>query len=395
MLIFRKSTTNRVCEPVTEHTIVPLMKRLIWLLLGVFLTMAVTIRDVANKAGTSVTAVSATLNGATGGTIRVSLGTRERIMRAAADLGYVSNPIARSLATGRTKVLGLMLPYSDAFVDQNPFCNEVMTGIMRAAVHRHYNLMLYTATSCSQRDRTAMLVNSRIEGLLLVMPPEDSPVFFRCKRRGIPFVSILQNPTADFWTVNADDYTGGRLAAEHLISLGHRRIAHLVGSTGVMTTSPRRRGFCDALGDAGVKVYQELLVPAGFDWRMGMTATERLLNRPSKDLPTAIFAANDLCAEGAIRAIRAAGLSVPDDIAVVGYDDTWFATLTQPPLTTVHMPIAEMGELAAGMLIARLEGETDLEPQPILPVSLTIRQSCGACSAAFADDATLSSLAIT
>lgn len=355
--------------------------------------MAVTIRDVAKLAGTSVTAVSATLSGTTGGTIRVGQLTRERILAAASELGYVSNPIAKSLATGKTKVLGLMLPYADAFVDQNPFCNQVMSGIMRAVIQRHYNLMLYTATSSVQRDRAASFLDSRIEGLLLVMPPADGAVIAKCRKRGIPFVSLLQSPASDVWTVNSDDYTGGRMAAEHLLSLGHRRIAHLVGSPGVITTQPRLKGFCDALNDAGVEILEEFLVPSGFDWRMGMAATQSLLERSHRNLPTALFAANDLCAEGAIRAIRAAGMSVPDDVAVVGYDDTWFATLTQPPLTSVHMPIAEMGELAASMLIARLEGDTSVDPQPMLPVSLTVRQSCGARSAPFVNGTLASPLA--
>src|SRR5476651_773069 len=159
--------------------------------------MATTIRDVAKLAGTSVTAVSATLNGSTGGTIRVGQATRERIYAAAAQTGYVSNPIAKSLATGKTKVIGLMLPYADAFVDHNPFCNQVMSGIMREVIHRHYNLMLYTATSGFQLRRAAMYVHSRIEGLLLVMPPADSSIFLKCCKRGIPFVSILHNPTPD------------------------------------------------------------------------------------------------------------------------------------------------------------------------------------------------------
>lgn len=352
--------------------------------------MAVTIRDVAKLSGTSVTAVSAALNGTTGGTIRVSEGTRERIYAAAAQLGYVSNPIAKSLATGKTKVIGLMLPYADAFIDQNPFCNQVMSGIMREVVHQHYNLMLYTATSGVQLDRAAMAVDSRIGGLLLVMPPADSAIIHRCRKRGIPFVSILQQPTPDDWTVNSDDYTGGRIAAQHLIGLGHRRIAHLMGSRDVTTSGPRSRGFRDALEEAGVEVHEELFVQSGFDWRMGLAATESLLQLGSRQLPTAIFAANDLCAEGAMRAIRAAGLSVPDDIAVVGYDDTWFATLTQPPLTTVHMPIDEMGELAARMLIARLEGNTSIDPQPTLPVSLTVRHSCGAHSASIDNGTMLS-----
>ena len=175
------------------------------------------------------------------------------------------------------------------------------------------------------------------------------------------------------------------MAAEHLVSLGHKRIAHLMGSPDVVTSQPRARGFRDALNDAGIEVREELIVQSGFDWRLGMESTRQLLARGSRAMPTAIFAANDLCAEGAIRAIRAAGLSVPNDVAVVGYDDTWYATLTEPPLTTVHMPIDEMGEMAARMLIARLEGDKSIDPQPVLPVSLTVRHSCGAQKPLFVD----------
>ncbi len=352
--------------------------------------MAITIRDVAKLAGASVTAVSATLNGSRHGTIRVSEATRERIYAAAAQLGYVGNPIAKSLATGKTKVIGVMLPYADAFVDQNPFCAQVMSGIMREVVHGHYNLMLYTATSGVDLDRAAMLVDSRIEGLLLVMPPKDGAIFVKCKKRNIPFVSILEEPREDHWSVNADDYTGGRIAAEHLIKLGHRRIAHLSGSVDVNTSAPRKQGFLDAMNEAGIEVPSELLVPSGFDWKLGYHSTQRLLDLGNDRMPTAIFAANDLCADGAIRAIRSSGMSVPDDIAVVGFDDTRFAEMTQPPLTTVHMPIEEMGELAARMMIRRLEGNTDIDPNPVLPVSLTIRQSCGAQSARHPDETSTS-----
>jgi LacI family transcriptional regulator len=340
--------------------------------------MGVTIRDVAKLAGVSVTSVSAALNGTSGKTIRVGAATREKIYAAAAQVGYISNPVAKSLATGRTKVLGLILPYSDAFLDQNPFCHELMAGIMREVVHDQYNLMLYTASSGIHTDETAALIDSRIDGLLLVMPPEKSPTYEKCVRLGIPYISVLKAPAPGEWTVNADDYDGGRRVGEHLISLGHRKIGHLKGGSEVVTSEPRCRGFRDAISEAGITIREEWFVSSGMDWRMGMNAMERILSLGPKNIPTAVFAVNDLCAEGAIRAVRAAGLSVPNDIAVVGFDDTWYATLTQPPLTTVHMPIQEMGEIAARMLIRRIEGDTDIDTKPVLPVSLTVRRSCGA-----------------
>ncbi len=336
--------------------------------------MAVTIKDVARVAGTSVAAVSVTLNGSQSKTIRVGEETRRRIFAAAAQLGYVSNPIAKSLATGKTGAIGLVLPYADAFIDQNPFCNEVMSGILHEAVVRQYNIMLFTATNGIALDQVAMHLDSRVEGLLLVMPPAESALYLKCERRKIPCVSILREPEPEVWTVNANDFEGGRLAAKHLAKLGHKRVAILEGSDDVISSALRKQGFCEACAEAGIQVVCE---PSGLNWRMGETSMKRLLSRPRSDWPTAVFCANDLCAEGAMRAAREFGLSIPEEMAFVGCDDTWFATMTQPPLTSVHMPLSEMGSLAAKMLISRLEGETVENIQPVLPVSLTVRQSCG------------------
>lgn len=344
--------------------------------------MSVTIRDVAKLAGISVTTASAALNGTRASTIRVSRQTKLRVQDAAAKLGYVPNAIAKSLATGKSGVIGMMLPYADAFIDQNPFCNEVMVGIIREVVHRHYNLMMYTATSESSTSAAAM-IGSRVDGLLLVMPPEAGAVLAKCERSGIPYVSVLRVPVGEAMTVNSDDREGGRMAARHLAELGHKRIAHLKGDVTVLTSAPRLQGFRAGLEECGVALPDDLVVQAGFDWRLGYEAMQGMLAAPERKRPTAIFAANDLCAEGAMRAIREAGMRIPEDMAVVGYDDTWYAAMTQPPLTSVHMPIAEMGEIAARMLVDTLEGCRPEEAQPVLPVWLNVRKSCGAEAAPF------------
>lgn len=341
--------------------------------------MAVTIRDVARLAGTSPTAVSATLSGNSKTNIRVGKETRERIYAAAAQLGYSPSEIAKSLATGKTKVIGLVLPYADAFVDQNPFCSEVMSGIMQEVIDRHYNLMLFTAASGMSYDQIAMLIDSRVEGVLLVMPPDTGAIHLKCERRKIPYVSVLRPPHDNAWTVNCDDYSGGVLAAQHLYELGHRRVAVLQGGEDVNTTAPRRDGFLSVYREAGLEVQ---VVPAGFGWRFGLAAMQQVLELPRSQQPTAVFAANDLCAEGAMRAAKEFGLDIPSDLSVIGYDDTWFAAMTQPPLTTIRMPIVEMGHRAAKMLIDRLEEIDVPEQNPVLPVSLTIRHSCGAISPA-------------
>lgn len=340
--------------------------------------MAVTIRDVAKLAGTSPTAVSATLSGSSNSSIRVGKETRERIYAAAAQLGYSPSEIAKSLATGKTKVIGLVLPYADAFVDQNPFVSEVMSGIMHEVVDRQYNLMLFTATAGMSYNQIAMLIDSRVEGVLLVMPPDDGAIHLKCERRKIPYVSILRHPAPGAWTVNSDDFGGGVLAAQHMYQMGHRRVAVLRGNQDVSTSDPRCQGFLSVYQEAGIEVE---VVQSGFSWRDGVTSMKQILDRPVSEFPTGLFAANDLCAEGVMRVAKDYGLAIPSDLSVVGYDDTWFAAMSQPPLTTVNMPISEMGKQAASMLIDRLEGVEVVDPSPILPVSLTIRHSCGAHAA--------------
>src|SRR5580704_15894825 len=153
--------------------------------------MAVTIKEVAHLAGTSPATVSATLSGRTSN-IRVSEPTKERIYAAAAQLGYLSNPVARSLATGKTKVVGVMLPYVEAFADHDPFCAQITNGIIQEVIRDQYNVMLYTGGGVQGGSMAASAVDSRVDGLVLVLPPADCAVFAKCDTRHIPYVSILR-----------------------------------------------------------------------------------------------------------------------------------------------------------------------------------------------------------
>jgi DNA-binding LacI/PurR family transcriptional regulator len=337
--------------------------------------MAITIRDVAQLAGASVAAVSSTLNGSRSQTIRVSQETRERIFNAAAQLGYVSNPIAKSLATGKTGVVGLMLPYAQAFVDQNPFCMTVMQGFMNKAIEHRLNVMLYTASNDGSGADAATMVDLRVDGLVLVMPEEDSPLISKLEKGNVAYVSVLRKPKLGAWTVNSDDYGGARLATKHLIDLGHRNLVHLAGGPTVMTTEPRRQGFLDQARESGVVAS---VVDANFDWVHGYTAAMHIFGSHSRQSPTGVFAANDLCADGVLRALRDLHIRVPEDVSVVGYDDTTQTVTTQPKLTSVHMGIDEMGSTALELLLSRLEGREVEDHQPVLPTRLTIRESCGA-----------------
>ncbi|HLK61334.1 MAG TPA: LacI family DNA-binding transcriptional regulator [Chthonomonadaceae bacterium] len=339
--------------------------------------MPVTIRDVAERAGTSVAAVSAVISVNRSHNIRIGHKTRARILEAAEQLGYKPNPLAKSLVTGKTGVLGLAFPYSRAFADNNPFTSCIMSGVFEEAVRERYNVMLHTAigNDWNSADENA-LIDPRVDGLLLVIPAPNSPVIARCRQLHVPYVALVYAADdPDVFAVNAEEFVGGQIATEHLLSCGHRRIAHLVGNPAVATTEPRKCGYLAALEAAGVPVDEGLIVPAGFDYRDGVGATQQLLELPPDRRPTALFAANDLCADGALGAMRAAGIRVPEEMAVVGYDDTWFAAMTQPALTSVHMPIHEMGMLATQMLIAQVEGREVAQRQVTLPVTLSVRAS--------------------
>lgn len=338
--------------------------------------MRITLKDVAKEAGASVAACSATLNGKRNGNMRIGEAARQRILDAAAKLGYVPNPIARSLSTGRTGVLGLVFPYVDAFIDRNPFCSMVMNGVFTEAIADNYNMMLYTVRDGVWTGQHR--IDPRMDGLILVLPSDNDPLLMQCAEERFPCVAVVcGSKPGSVMTVNASDYEGGLLGANHLLSLGHEKILMLHGGDSISTNQPRLQGYKDALIRSGKPVNESMIVQAGFDWRPGFEAMTAVLDRPRREWPTAVFAINDLCAAGAIRAIRARGLSVPDDIAIVGFDDTWFTTTTQPMLTSVRMPIKELGALATRMLANEVEGNPPAERHPVLGVSLTIRNSCG------------------
>lgn len=341
--------------------------------------MNVTMSDIAARAGTTESVVSVTLNGAKSKTMRVGAATRARVLQAAEELGYKRDPRASALATGRNYVIGVMLPHSHSFAVPDPFYSLVTAGVASAAKSRGYNLMLYTAVAEEEGDRAAAQIDRRIDGLILVMPPDGTPIVEECHRQGIATVALLQNPDIAPLTVNSDDYEGGRLATQHLLDLGHRRIAHLLGRPDIHTSSARYRAYVDTLLAAGIFPDPDLVAAGGFDHAIGRNATRGLLNLSAEKRPTAIFAANDLSARGAMDAIEEAGLRVPDDISVVGYDDTWYASLTYPPLTSVCMNIDAMGQRAAELLISQIEGQIR-EGHPVLPVSLTVRHSSGPAS---------------
>lgn len=332
--------------------------------------------EIAARAGTTIGVVSVTLNGAKSKTLRVSGETRERVLKAAAELGYRRDPRASALASGRNYVIGLMLPHVDSFATPDPFYSLVTSGVAAVASRSSYNLMLYTAVAEEEGERAVEKIDRGIDGLILVLPPAASPLFDVCLKLHIKTVAILQKPEEAPLTVNSSDYEGGKLATQHLIDLGHRRIAHIYGNRTIHTSDRRYLAYAHTLANAGIFPSPDWVAEGGFNRIQGYQAARALLASPEDKRPTAIFAANDLSAHGAIDALAEAGLRVPEDVSVVGYDDTWYASMTTPPLTSVSMDVERVGRTAAEMLLASIEGR-ELDPHPVLPVSLTVRRSSG------------------
>lgn len=338
-----------------------------------------TLRDVAELAGTSVATASAVLNGTGGKSIRVSQATRARILQAAETLEYRVNSSARSLVTGVHGVIGVVFPYADGFMGKDAFSARCISSILAETIRQRVNIMLHTAAGqdWNALDNT-LLLDSRMDGLLLVLPTPQSHLIEHCRRKKIPYVAVVYHSDDDtVFSVNANDFAGGKIATEHLLSLGHRRIAHLRGQNHISTSTPRFSGYLRALEEAGITPDSSLIVSAGFDMQQGYRAMLSLFHLPPEQFPTAVFAANDSCAQGALKALQEYEMQVPGEVALVGYDDSPIAEALYPPLTSVHMPIEEIGTLATQMLIQLINGEEVEERQVVLPVHLVIRASSG------------------
>lgn len=354
------------------YDILILIKRLI----AKFEPMKTTVKDIASRAGSTPGAVSVVINGARSRTIRVSDETRRQILRAADELGYRRDLRAASLVTGRSETIGLILPYFDSFTAPDPFSQSVITGVAAGAAYAGYNVMLYTASSEQGGAKAAKLIDRRIDGMVMIVPRQHQAITAECHRQGILTVGIHVDPGTTDLTVNSDDYGGGRAATEHLIQLGHSRIAHIAGRPEVQTTSTRCQGYVDAMQLAGHLIDPDWVLDGRFERQGGLEAGRKLLELPANRRPTAFFAANDPSAHGILEALEQGGFSVPDDFSVVGYDDTWYALLTSPPLTTVSMGVESLGRSAADLLIRSLKGEPT-DTQVVLPVRLVVRGTTG------------------
>ena len=329
---------------------------------------APTIYDVAREAGVSYSTVSRTLTGYE----FVKVSTREKVLRAAEKLGYVPNQQARSLAGGRSNMIGVLVPALN-----NSYITEILRGIDEELSNSDYNLLLYTTHRRHGKESTyaATITNSGAEGLLLVVPLIPASYLSALRDQDFPYVLIDQSdPTAESATVNTTNWQGAYEATAYLIALGHRRIGFVGGLAGLNSAAERLRGYRDALVAHDIPLESALIVDGGFTEQGGFDAAQKLLALP--DLPGAIFASNDLSATGVIEATRQRGLRVPQDISVIGFDDIPQASLIYPKLTTVRQPLDQMGREAVALLLEQIEQPGGEKRQVMLETTLIIRESC-------------------
>ena len=327
-----------------------------------------TIRDIADLAGVSIATVSRVLNDRPD----VSPETRETVLQVVREHGFSTNRGARGLSSGRTGMIGLTLPLvADAYF------GPILSGAAEALYERDLRIVL--AATLHEHDREVSLVERLMrgttDGAILMLPEESEAELVSLQQQGFPFVVVdpREPPPEGIPCVAAMHAAGAKQATEHLLGLGHRRIGAIAGSPGWYATEERLAGFRAALAGAGILLDPELVVHS--DWRLpwGTAAAHRLLELP--DPPTAIFGFNDNVAIGAFHAAYERGLRVPDDLSVVGFDDTNQAVIVTPRLTSVAQPLAELGRMGVSLLVRLLEGQRLDAMRIELATRLVVRDS--------------------
>jgi DNA-binding LacI/PurR family transcriptional regulator len=332
---------------------------------------APTLEQVAALAGVSRATVSRVVNGSP----KVSPVVRAQVERAVAKLGYVPNRAARALVTRRADSVALVVSEPHARFFSEPFFAGMVRGVSAALAETGVQLVLLIAQGLPDRGRVERyVVGGHVDGVLLASLHGDDPLPGALERAGVPAVLVGRPAgTAPASYVDADNRGGARKAVDHLAGLGRRRIATIAGPQDMGVGLDRLEGYREGRAAAGLAAADDLVEAGDFTEEGGAAAMERLLRRPGRPVD-AVFAASDLMAAGALRALRAAGRRVPKDVAVVGFEDSAVARYAQPPLTTVRQPIEEMGRQATRLLLAKVAGQAG-GMHLILDVELVVRAS--------------------
>lgn len=327
------------------------------------------IHQVAEHAGVSIATVSHVINN----TRYVSEETRKRVLAAMDELKYQPNALARSLRRGETKTLGVILPDS-----ANPYFAEIGRGLELLAFQHGYSIILCNSEGNAdiERQYAEVLSKKQVDGIFFVGTGERPETLLTLQRHDLPLVVMMR----DFGeirvdSVQSDNYQGGTLATQHLLDIGHTRIACIRGQSDLSLSVLRMNAYIDTLRRAGITPDESLILQGDFHSESGYDQARKLLMR--NDPPSAIFVCNDLMAIGAICAAAELGKRVPEDIAIIGFDNILLGEYTVPRLTTVAQPKEELVQFAVQYMLERI-GDGNLPPQQVvLPTKLIERQSCG------------------
>jgi LacI family transcriptional regulator len=329
-----------------------------------------TIRDMARLAGVSIATVSRVLNNRPD----VAPETREAVMRIVREHGFTTNRSARGLSAGRTGIVGVTVPFVQA-----PYFALILAGAAEALYEQDMRVILCPVRHEHDREVTLLgrLMHGTTDGAILLLPSETSVELAALQRYGYPFVVVdPREPLGEgVPCVSAAHASGAKAATQHLLELGHRRIAAITGPRDWTATDERLSGFHGAHVAAGILPDPQLIVPSDFLMEGGHRAAAAILD--GADPPTAIFCFNDNLAVGAVRAARERGLRVPEDLSIVGFDDSELASVLSPELTSVRQPLAEMGRMAVSLLVRLLDSQRVEALRVELATRLIVRESSG------------------
>jgi LacI family transcriptional regulator len=331
----------------------------------------VNLEEIAELTGVSRSTVSRVINNDP----NVNESTRERVWAIVRQVNFHPNAAARGLAAGRTRVLGLVIPMGVSALFTDPYFPILIQGVSSACNANDQSVMLWLAEPEYERRTIRQIMHSGlIDGAIVASMLMDDPVVQALAEGDLPFILVGRHPTNTRVSyVDTDNLDGARKMVAHLLRLGRSRVATITGPQNMIAGADRLAGYSAALHDRGLAVDLELIVEGDFTEAGGYSVMQRLLPRR----PDAVFVASDIMAVGALRAIRDAGLRVPEEIALAGFDDMPFAERSEPPLTTVRQPIVRMGGTAVEMLIDLIEHPDSAPHRIILPTELVVRKSCG------------------
>jgi DNA-binding LacI/PurR family transcriptional regulator len=342
--------------------------------LGMHPARRVTSKDVAERAGVSRTTVSLVLNHVPN--TNISRETMERVTHAADELGYVPNAAAQALVNRNSGTVGLVLTRRNHTLATDAFFFQLVEGLLEALRQQGLRLLVDMVEDESNHSYLRLARSHQVDGILLSGPRYDDAALAALAQRKFPLVLNGTVAGGQFNTVDVDNIASARLAVEHLLRLGHRRIGCITNAPLTFTAaSDRLTGYHQAMEGAGLAYDERLVGQGAFDPQSGYQQINRLLDQT--DRPTAVFIASDVVAFGSLAALANRGLAVPRDMAVVGFDDVPMASYSIPQLTTVHLPTRGLAQAAGERLVELLQGHNEEPRQTLLQTHLIIRQSCG------------------